>query len=285
MTPGAAAPYKEAMRRAPAAMILAAAAIAVAGCGGISATGEPMIPPGVHGPLFAGQVQVVAYSGGDVRICPEFAIATDLGPPQPPRCADGLRAVGVDTSALTSHAQGDRWGLLYLMGSYRHGVFSVQSQSSHGPAQQPTAPSLDKPPCATPAGGWQRRAPTQAQRSTVEHYSHLAHHRDLVDIAFFDHGSILTVASIDPARTRTVLGPHWPKQLCVVKARYSRATLIRVGARLERLLKEPTSATYGWSPGPAERACETTASRRRRSRSCSRHRSCARSWVGCPRVW
>ena len=92
-------------------------------------------------------------------------------------------------------------------------------------------------------------SPTQAQRGTVEHYSRLAHHHDLVDIAFFDHGDVLTVASSHPARTRAVLRRYWPRQLCVVKAHYSRATLVGAGKRLVRLMQSGDPATYGWITG------------------------------------
>jgi hypothetical protein len=49
-----------------------------------------------------------------------------------------------------------------------------------------------------------------------------------------------------------VLGKHWPRQLCVVKARYSRALLIHEEAKMVALLKQPGSpaaAAYGWPSG------------------------------------
>lgn len=95
--------------------------------------------------------------------------------------------------------------------------------------------------------GARNRSP--AQENTIEHYSKLAGHHDLVDIAFFDQDSVLTVASSDPARTRRVLGPYWHRQLCVVKARYSRATLVGIGHRLVGLMTSPRSAQYGWITG------------------------------------
>lgn len=213
---------------------------------------QPSDRQGLVGPVLGGQVQVVAYTRTDVRICPDYGIATVLGPARVPPCAHGLRALGVDTSALTNHVEGHRarWGFLYLVGDYRDGVFSVASQRLHGPASRPAgSSSLATPPCLTPKGGWRLVTPTQSQRSTVERYSNLAHHHDLVSIAFFDHGSVLTAASSHPARTRAVLGRYWPRQLCVVRARYSRATLIAVGKRLERLLQSPRSAAYGWITG------------------------------------
>ncbi|HJU37332.1 MAG TPA: hypothetical protein VJ716_07950 [Gaiellaceae bacterium] len=219
-------------------------ALVAAGCGGSH-------PVAAKGRLLAGQVQVVWYSDDNVRICPNFATALDFGPVAPPPCADGLRVVGVDTSLLTEHAQGktEHWGYLYLVGSYHDDVFTVQSQRLRGPSTQPMGSSLDKPPCPAPRGGWVLASRTQLQQRTIEHYSHFAHHHDLVSIAFFDHGSVLTVASSHPARTRQVLGRYWPRQLCVVKARYSRATLVSVGRRLERLMGSRRSPELGWITG------------------------------------
>jgi hypothetical protein len=246
------------MKRLAAAVILGAATLVVAGCGGShrhhvnGSSPAPVQRKGDLGPVLGGQVQVVAYPSGNVRICPNYAIAYDLGLPRPPLCANGLRAVGVDTSALTNHAQGhpQRWGFLYLVGDYNRGVFSVKLQRLRGPATQPEGTtSFGKPPCPTPLGGWVVRFRTEAQQHSLDHYSKLSGHHDLVDIAFFDHDSVLTVASADPARTRAVLAPYWPRQLCVVKARYSRATLIATGKRLERLMTSPQSAAYGWITG------------------------------------
>ena len=233
------------MKAAPIAL-LAALAAAAAGCGGSAARAA-------QGPLLAGQVQVVAYADGDVRICPPFGIALDLiGPQRPPLCTHGLRAVGVDTNRLSIHPLGrpERWGFLYLTGRYHGGVFWVKSQRPHGPTPQPAGTSaFDKPPCPAPPGGWVLDTRTPAQEKTIDHYSELAGHRDLVDIAFFDQDSVLTVASTNPARTRAVLGPYWYRQLCVVKARYSRATVVGVGRRLQRLMTSPSSADYGWITG------------------------------------
>jgi hypothetical protein len=248
VTPGGSAPYNGGMKAALTAVLAAAAAV-TAGCGGSHAQVGPA--PRAHGPLLGGQVQVVRYSSSNVRICPNFATALDFGPAGPPPCTDGLRVVGVETGMLTEHAKGhtERWGSLYLVGSYRAGVFSVTKQRLHGPAAQPASATFDRPPCATPPGGWVLATRTDAQQRSLEHYSKLAGHHDLVDIAFFDHGSVLTVASSNPARTRRVLGPYWPRQLCVVEARYSRATLVHVGKRLVRLMTSPRSAAYGWITG------------------------------------
>jgi hypothetical protein len=237
------------MKAALVAVVAVLTAVA-AGCGGSHSRASP--GPAPPGRLLAGQVQVVWYSSDNVRICPAFGEALAFGgSDQPPPCRNGLRTVGVDTSLLTEHAQGqtEHWGFLYLVGRYRGGIFSVTSQRLHGPPARPTVGYLARPPCPAPPGGWLLRSRTQAQERTLEHYSKLAGHHDLVSIAFFDHGSVLTVASSDPARTRAVLGPYWRRRLCVIKATYSRATLVHVGKRLERLMTSRRSASYGWITG------------------------------------
>ena len=239
------------MKRAVAAVLLAVVAVAASGCGsGVRVVGEPHVKTVPKGKLLAGQVLVVELPGGEVRICGNQASDLMFGPPG---CPSGPRAVGVRTGELQGHSSKppERWGYVYLTGSYRSGTFYVRSQSLHGPSTQPAgSSSLDKPPCATPPGGWLLRTRTRAQERSLNSYSKLAGHHDLVDIAFFDHGSVLTVASANPARTRAVLGPFWHRQLCVVRARYSRAFLNRVRARMIRLMKSTSrAADYGWISG------------------------------------
>jgi hypothetical protein len=169
----------------------------------------------------------------------------------PPGCVGGPRAVGIDSRALHNHSSKpvERWDYLYVVGRYRAGKFYVTSYGRHGPPNQSVGSSFAKVPCVAPPGGWRVSAPTQSQRGTVDHYSKLAHHHDLVDIAYFDHGSILTVASSNPARTRAVLGRYWPRQLCVVKAGYPRSLVIREGEKMVGLMKFHGGATYGWPSG------------------------------------
>jgi hypothetical protein len=231
---------------------LAAAILVAAGLASAYAASAPSAPTsGNVGPVLGGQVQVVAYSDDNVRICPNYAFAANFGPSHVPPCANGLPATGVDTSALTNQEPGhpERWGSLYLVGDYANGVFTVSSQSLQGPPAPPSGSSFTRPPCAAPRHGWRLVQPTQAQRHTVDHYSHLAHHHDLVDIAFFDRGDVLTLASSHPGRTRAVLGKYWPRQLCVVRARYSRKTLVDTGKTLVHLMETGDPATFGWITG------------------------------------
>jgi hypothetical protein len=224
-------------------------AVALSGCAsGMHVVGEPHVKDVPKGQLLAGNVLVVQVPGGEVRICGLQGSDLMFGPPG---CAGGPRAVGIRPDLLQEHSSkpAERWGYLYLVGSYRSGTFRVTSQSLQRHPTQPAGTSFARPPCAAPSGGWVLATRTQAQEWSLDHYSTLAGHHDLVDIAFFDHGSVLTVASSHPARTRAVLGKYWPRQLCVVRARYSRALLIRESARMETLLKPPSSpaaAAYGW---------------------------------------
>jgi len=237
------------MKAALPAVVSVVALVAV-GCGGsgVRAVGEPHVKGIPKGQLLAGRVLVVELPGGEFRICGNQASDLMFGPPA---CPGGPRAVGVRSDALPEHSSHpqERWGYLYLTGAYRSGTFYVTSQSPHGPSSEPVGSSFGTPPCAAPSGGWLLTSRTAAQRRSLRDYAKLAGHHDLVGIAFFDHGSILTVASSNPARTRAVLGKYWPRQLCVVEARHSRAVLNREAARMVALLRQPSSpaaAAYGW---------------------------------------
>src|SRR3954462_10769376 len=107
------------MKRAPSAVLLAVASVALAGSAAATAQGLR------ESRLFGGEVQVVAYADGDVRICPPYGDTLVYGPPHVPSCATGLRATGVDVTALKTQETGrpERWGYLYLIGRYTQGTF------------------------------------------------------------------------------------------------------------------------------------------------------------------
>lgn len=243
MTNGAAAPYNRRMKIAL-GTVLASLTLAAVACGG----GSSVPPAPLHGPRLAGQVLVATVGGSPVRICGSQASDLMFGPPA---CSPGPRAVGIDPDVLKNHSSRpvEQWDYLYLVGRYRAGNFYVTSYSRHLPPSRSAGSPFDQAPCLEPAGGWRVTAPTQAQRATVHDYSKLARHHDLVDIAYLEHRSILTVASSDPARTRAVLGRYWPDQLCVVKAGYPRALVVREGKRMVGLLKFHGGARYGWPTG------------------------------------
>lgn len=259
MTAGARPSYNSGMKPALIAL-LTAVGVATAGCGGSASSLPPAPPAPLHGPRLAGQVLVATVGGSPVRICGSQASDLMFGPPG---CAPGPRAVGIDAGALHDHSSKpvERWDYLYVVGRYGAGNFYVTSYSRHGAPNRPAGSSFDKVPCVAPPSGWRVSTPTQGQRGTVDHYSKFAHHHDLVDIAYFDHGSILTVASSDPSRTRRVLGRYWPRQLCVVKAGYSRALVTHEGTRMVALMKFHGGPTYGWPSGAVERRSAAWASR------------------------
>lgn len=67
-------------------------------------------------------------------------------------------------------------------------------------------------------------------------------------VSFFHN--VLVVASSHPARTRALLGPDWPKQICVVRSTYSRPFVNRVRERVLGLLQPMSQAArYGWVTG------------------------------------
>ena len=207
--------------------------------------------------LLAGQVQVVAYADGDVRICPDYAIALDLGPARPPNCRNDLRAVGVRVDALPSHSTKprERWGYVYLVGRYRGGTFWVTSQRRSAPKTPGRHPFLATPPCAPPTGGWRLVAPTPAQRDAITAYQR-QHRGDITSVAYFHDDTIPTVAATHPKRVRALLGGVWPHQLCVVRSRYLHALINRVRARMVRLLESrSTAARYGWISGAGGLSC------------------------------
>jgi hypothetical protein len=209
-----------------------------------------------HGRLLGGEVQVVAYPHGNVRICTEMFDNLVYGPPRVPICANGIRATGVRIGALKGREKGrpERWGYLYLVGRYTSGVFEVTSQRRWAPRTRGHDP-FAKPPCRTPAGGWHvngiNARPFAGMRA-LNRYYRTTHHHDITSVAFFEKGDVLTLASVAPARTRRVLGPYWPRQMCVVKARYPRATVIRVRHRMVGLITGPNAprgAAWGWPQG------------------------------------
>lgn len=234
--------------------VIAVLTAALAACGGSYAkpkpTGLRLLPDRAGKPvtdhLLGAEVLVVAYPNGKVRICGVQTSDLMFGPPG---CPDGPRAVGVRVDALTSRSPTERWGYVYLVGIYRNGTFTVTSQGGRPPrSSMPAGSFLRTPPCAPPRRGWRLVAPTEAQRATITKYER-AHRGDLVSIAFFHDDTILTVASTHPKPTRAVLSRTWPRQLCVVRAQYSRPLVNQVRARLIRFIKLRPHARYGWING------------------------------------
>jgi hypothetical protein len=226
------------------ALVLAAGGFAAAHARGASKTA----------PLLGGWVQVVAYSDSDVRICPDYAIAVAPRAGGPPSfCSTGLPAAGVQTDALPYHSTNpdESWGFLYLTGTYDSGTFTVSSQSATNQSG-PEPPLLVTPPCPRPRHGWRLVLPTDKQWHALERYQR--HHRhDIVGVEMFDGGSnvgaVLTVASTHPRRARKTLRRAWPRQLCVVRSRYSMSQFRHAQKETVNLLMADDEATYGWVSG------------------------------------
>jgi hypothetical protein len=202
-------------------------------------------------PLLAGEVEVVARPGGDVRICEGGNLDLLAYPEPPPTCrGSGPRAVGVRVAALPNRSAKprERWGTVYLTGVYRDGVFHVISQRWKAPRTH-GAPFLPTPPCRTPAGGWRPLASNYEQETAIDAYRH-QHRGEITSLAYFDHGGIAVVTSTAPARTRANLATRWPGQVCVVRARYSPIVFHRIDRRMLRLLFDRAhTARYGWFSG------------------------------------
>lgn len=233
-------------------MLLAATALAAAGCGSVAQvrSAARVSANATQARLLAAEVEIVAYPGGDVRICGIQGMALDFGPPEPPACRNGLRAIGVDVSRLTSRAKGkpERWGSLYLVGTYRNGTFRVGSQRKWAP-RTAEGQTFEKPLCATPAGGWRRVPPTYSQEAGIRDYER-RYRGDVTSVVYFHHQTIPVVASFHPARARAALARAWPRQLCVVRARWTLAALSKARKRFVHLLTSGgDTQRYGWISG------------------------------------
>lgn len=228
------------------ALALVTLGFAAAHARGAALTGQPL----------EGWVEVVAYSGGaDVRICPDTAIlvAARNEPLPPADCSTGLPATGVQIDALPNQSSSpdEQWGYLDLTGTYDSGTFTVSNQSTTN-AGGPAGPSLSTPPCPRPRHGWRLVLPTDAQWHAIERYQR--HHRhDITSLEMFDGGSyigaVATIASTHPRRARKVLLRAWPRQLCVVRSRYTMEAVRRTQRRMVKLLMADAGATYGWVTG------------------------------------
>lgn len=193
-------------------------------------------------PLVGGSGVVVAYSAQDVRFCdgPMTLALT----PGPPRCEDAIRVKGVDLARLRDRVSrhGRTWGLAYLAGTFRSGTLTVARQGPPKPAPN-SGPSLRNPPCAAPPGGWPSGPPSASARRALDSYR-VRFPDDVVAVAIFhpsSGGSVVTIASTDPARTRAILGTPFRGRLCIVRSRYRAAVVRRVKASLTALLRRSSS--------------------------------------------
>jgi hypothetical protein len=193
-------------------------------------------------PVVGGSGIVVAYSARDVRFCdgPMTLALT----PGPPRCRDAIRVTGLDLSRLEDRVSrhGETWGRAYLTGTFRNGILTIVRQGPPKPAIS-SGPSLRKPPCAAPRGGWPR-GPSSASASRALEAYRARYPADVVSVAIFHSASgvsVTTIASTNPARTRAIIGPPFGGRLCVVLSRYGAAVVTSTKASLTALLRRSSS--------------------------------------------
>src|SRR5207302_3076157 len=135
---------------------------------------------------------VVASSARDVRFC--GGPTTLALRPGPPRCGNGVRVEGVDLSRLENRVSrhGATWGLAYLAGTFENGTLTVVRQGPPKPAVG-SGPSLRRPPCAAPRGGW-AGATSSASRALDAYRARYP--GDVVSVAIFHPGSGMRVVTI-----------------------------------------------------------------------------------------
>jgi hypothetical protein len=193
-------------------------------------------------PVVGGSGIVVAYSAQDVRFC--NGPMTLALRPGPPRCENAIRVTGVDLSKLEDRVSrhGTTWWRAYLAGTFSNGTLTVAHQGPPRPAVG-SGPSLRKPPCAAPRGGWPSGGPGASAGRALDAYR-ARFPADVVSVALFHPASgsaVMTIASTNPARTRAILGPPFRGRLCIVRSRYRASVVRSTKASLTALLRRSSS--------------------------------------------
>jgi hypothetical protein len=208
----------------------------------LAALAGASVAPASSSPVVGGSGIVVAYSARDVRFCDgPMTLALRSGPP---RCGDAVRVKGVDLSRLRDRVSrhGTTWGRAYLAGTFGNGTLTVVRQGPPKPAVS-SGPSLREPPCAAPRGGWPS-GPSSASAGRALDAYRARFPADVVSVAIFhpaSRGPVVTIASTNPARTRTILSQPFRGRLCVVRSRYRAAVVKSVKASLTALLRRSSS--------------------------------------------
>jgi hypothetical protein len=195
---------------------------------------------------------VVATSPTDVTFC-NYAHWLDSGfgsgfgsGSEPPTCGDPvIHVIGVDLSALSLRKthQGTISGVAYLEGTFSDLTLHVTYQGS--PRQWPVFPRFDEPPCPAPAGGWARSHDVNPDYSAVGAYRRRSPSEVIAveSLRPGPHTWVVTLASIDPARTFAALKSDYPRKLCVVRSLYTRTEVFRARKLVNTLLRRRTSAS------------------------------------------
>jgi hypothetical protein len=181
----------------------------------------PSVTPTASTEIVGASGLVIASSKHDVRLCGgPMALALTPGPPT---CRQGVRVTGVDLSQLADAVTrgGVTWGQAYLAGTLEEGTLHVTDQGP--PRPEPSGPELKDPPCPPPSGGWASATSENPPMQAIDAYEH-GFPSDVISVAVFrpDGGTwVITIASIEPARTVGKLSADYPDQLCVVPSRYT----------------------------------------------------------------
>jgi len=209
-------------------------------------TPRPAIAPSVKAPMavLGANGDVVAYPSGEVWFCVPIGY-DDVSGNAPPPC-DEVRAIGVDVTRLPHperYEDGTVESYAYLAGTLRGNTLSVTNQ---GPAiPKRSGPFLETPPCAPPPGGWASSGNENADFRAVGAYRR-QYPFDVTSVAAFSPARrtpVVTLASINPERTRAYLAKAYPRKLCIVRSLYTRTDHYRARRLLSLLLRQ--ASPYG----------------------------------------
>jgi hypothetical protein len=172
--------------------------------------------------------RVVAVPHGPVRLCAPVPVPA-AADEDPDTCSIGIRADGIDLSRvqLRTVEQGTVSGYAAVRATYQGDRLRVTWQGRwHRPAEPPL---LDRPPCPAPNGGWGTASVGgNLYFGPVSRYAR-THPGAIVDMALMRPGKrqviALVLTSGDPRPVTAALAQSYPRQLCVVRSRFTRAEL------------------------------------------------------------
>ncbi|MDX6214217.1 MAG: hypothetical protein QOF82_3304 [Frankiales bacterium] len=200
-------------------------------------TYEDVVTPG-------GRVQVTGLvllrgHGHPAELCSPNQMGWDVpgdieGYRAPDQCQDKdpLILTGVDAARLsyrqTSHGVATGWASLEGVWTPGHLTVTDQQAATLSRIRQPPAllPSLTRPPCAAPAGGWPSSTTSTSGTANLKPYAAFTstHPGVVTSFAFFQPSStryVLVIAATNPGAVRASLSPIYKHRLCVVRSRWT----------------------------------------------------------------
>jgi hypothetical protein len=169
-----------------------------------------------------GGTGVIGPAGGGFVLCFVGAPFMTLGGPGPneaPACSDQVALSG-DTDALAHWTRRER----YVRGTWQAGGLRVRSIGA--PQADYTPATSHNPPCRTPVGGWAQVPPSPDPNVNLSPALRYRRQHPGVVVGYWIFRPtkltpVMTIASTDPAATRTALASAYPRALCVVPSHYS----------------------------------------------------------------